>query len=287
MREGEGDGGLTDGHGIGSGGAGLGVLTHVGVQLFQIVPDLIVALELNQRGQNGVGGAGGGGVGHDDLTLELGLQQVFPAGGIFQTLFGKPVGVAGEGDATHIDGVPGAGGIQISIGGLGQVGGLVGFQQALVHSGDIVIGRAAEHQRCLRIVLLSFHTGQHLTGGEADIVDLDAGFLLKLVEIVDDFAFGECGVNGEFLAAGGFGGLLGLGIVSLGSLGLAAAAGGEGQQAGGSQQSGEQALSGFLHKSFLLLIHYLFPFRTAEEKTRLCGNLGQFLFAGNKLRTNS
>ena len=71
------------------------------------------------------------------------------------------------------------------------------------------------------------------------------------------------------------------------SFGLAAAAGGEGQQAGGSQQSGEQALSGFLHKSFLLLIHYLFPFRTAEEKTRLCGNLGQFLFAGNKLRTNS
>ena len=287
MREGEGDGGLTDGHGIGSGGAGLGVLTHVGVQLLQIVPDLIVALELNQRGQNGVGGAGGGGVGHDDLTLELGLQQVFPAGGIFQTLFGKPVGVAGEGDATHIDGVPGAGGIQISIGGLGQVGGLVGFQQALVHSGDIVIGGAAEHQRCLGIVLLGLHTGQHFAGGEADIVDFDAGLFFKLVEIVDDFAFGEGGVNGEFLAAGGFGGLLGLcAVIGFGFLGLAAA-GGESKQAGSCQHSGEQALSGFLHKSFLLLIHYLFPFRTAEEKTRLCGNLGQFLFAGNKLRTNS
>ena len=226
-------------------------------------------------------------MGHDDLTLELGLQQVFPARGIFQTLFLEPVRVAGKSNAAHIDGVPGTGGIQISRGCLVQIGRLIGFQQALIHGGDVVIRRAAEHQRCLRIVLLGFHTGQHLTGGEADIVDLDAGFLLKLVEIVDDFAFGECGVNGEFLAAGGISRLLGLGIVSLGSLGLAAAAGGEGQQAGGSQQSGEQALSGFLHKSFLLLIHYLFPFRTAEEKTRLCGNLGQFLFAGNKLRTNS
>jgi len=83
----------------------------------------------------------------------------------------------------------------------------------------------------LGIVLLGLHTGQHFAGGEADIVDFDAGLFFKLVEIVDDFAFGEGGVNGEFLAAGGFGGLLGLcAVIGFGFLGLAAA-GGESKQA--------------------------------------------------------
>ena len=190
---------------------------------------------------------------HNDFALEFGLQQVIPAGGIFQTLFGEPVGVAGESDAAHIDGIPGAGGIQIGFGGLIQRG-LIRLQQPLIYGGDVVIRGAAEHQRCLRVVLFGFHAGQHFTGGKTDIIDLDAGLFFKFVEIVDDFAFRKCGVNGEFLTAGGFGRLLGLGVIGVGGgiAGTAAAAGGECQQTGSGQQGGKQTLGGFLHKSFLL-----------------------------------
>ena len=195
---------------------------------------------------------------HDDLALELRLQKVFPAGRIVQALVGKPVLVAGKGDAAHIDGVPGAGGVQIGRGGIAQCGRLIGLQQALIHSGDVVVSGAAEHQRCLRVVLLGFHTGQHLTSGEADVVDLDAGLFLELVEVVNDLSLGERGVDSQFLASGRLGrGLLGLLFRFLGRLLLlSAAAGGQSQEHHGGHQQCKQTLGGFLHDLFLLFSQF-------------------------------
>ena len=225
VREGQGNGRLAQGHAVGSGGTGLGVLGHVLVQLLQVIPHGILTLQLDQRGQNGVGGAGGGGVGHNDHILILGIQQVIPAGGIIIPFVREPVLVAGEGDGAHIDGVPHAVGVQIVLRGVGQLGGLIGLQQALAGGGDVVIGGAAEHQGGLGIVLLSSHAGQHLTGGEPQSVDLDAGGLLKRVEVVGHLGLGECRVDGQLVAAAGL-----PAVPFGGGVTVAAAAGGEHSQ---------------------------------------------------------
>ena len=164
-------------------------------------------------------------MGHNDHILILGIQQVIPAGGIIIPFVREPVLVAGEGDGAHIDGVPHAVGVQIVLRGVGQLGGLIGLQQALAGGGDVVVGGAAEHQGGLGIVLLSSHAGQHLTGGEPQSVDLDAGGLLKRVEVVGHLGLGECRVDGQLVAAAG------LPTVPFGGgVTVAAAAGGEHSQ---------------------------------------------------------
>ena len=95
----------------------------------------------------------------------------------------------------------------------------------MVGGGDVVVGGAAEHQGGLGIVLLSSHAGQHLTGGEPQSVDLDAGGLLKRVEVVGHLGLGECRVDGQLVAAAG------LPTVPFGGgVTVAAAAGGEHSQ---------------------------------------------------------
>ena len=192
---------------------------------------------------------------HDDHVLILGIQQIVPAGGILIALVGEPVPVAGEGDGAHIDGVPHAVGIQIVLRSVGQLGRLIGLQQALVGRGDVVVGGAAEHQRGLGIVLLGGHTGQHLASGQAQGVDLDAGGLLKGVEVIGHLGLGEGGVDRQLIAAGGlFAGAL---TAAGGGLVIAAAAGGE---ADDHDQGEEQSKQTFLfHKECLLFTIFFLP----------------------------
>src|SRR5262249_12550369 len=58
--------------------ARLGVLPHVGVKLLPILPALILTLELQDGDEGRVGSARTRRMGHDQLALESGVEEVVP-----------------------------------------------------------------------------------------------------------------------------------------------------------------------------------------------------------------
>ena len=86
VHEGDADGRLAERHGLGGSGARLGVLVDVLVQGLEVIEALVLAHDLDDRGQQRIGGAGRVRVRDLDLVLELGVEQVGPAFRLAQAL---------------------------------------------------------------------------------------------------------------------------------------------------------------------------------------------------------
>jgi hypothetical protein len=150
----------------------------VPVQRLQVLEGLVLAHHLHQRGDHGVGGAAGRGVGHLDVALVLGLEQVGPGLGHGQLLLGQQLGVVAEAQRARVD----ADRLVARLPGLllrprmqlRQRGRLVFEREALLGRLQVRVAGAAEPDVGLGVVLLGDELGQRLARALERHVDLGA-----------------------------------------------------------------------------------------------------------------
>ncbi len=218
MQEGQTDGDFAlSGH-AGGGGAGFLVDLDLAVQFLHIFQTLFLAHELNNGGQHRVGGAGRAGIGHRNLTLQLGPQQILPGLGNGNVLFLQQFGVGGEAEIADVDAGPESFGILEFRRDLGGVGRLVFIQQAFLFGGDKGVRRTAPPDAGLRVVFLGADPAQDFAGTHADGFNFDAGVFLEFLHRFGHMFFQQAAIQGQLQLFGfGFGG-------------SAAAAAGQGQR---------------------------------------------------------
>ncbi|MNS64766.1 hypothetical protein D3C72_979050 [compost metagenome] len=178
MHEADGDRGFAARHRLDRAGARAGVLAHVLVQRLEVVEGLVLAHELHQRGDHGVGRAARCGVGHLDVALVLGLEQVGPGLGHGQLLLGEQLGVVAEAQRARVD----AHGLVARLLGLllgpgmqlRERGRLVFEREPLLGRLQVRVARAAEPDVGLGVVLLGDELGQRLARALERHVDAHA-----------------------------------------------------------------------------------------------------------------
>ena len=181
VQEADADHALAGAHVLGGTGAGLGVDVDVLIQIQQVLDALVMAILLNHGVDDQLGRAGGVVVGGPDQALILGLQQIGPVLGRFQTHPVQLVLVDHEAQDALVDAVPVA--IRIPVGVAEQVGSvlcLVGHQQTGSSANVVRIGGAAEPDIGGGSAVFFFDFALHLTGGQTLILYFDAVQLFKL-----------------------------------------------------------------------------------------------------------
>ena len=183
---------------LGGAGAALGVNFDVLIEVNQILDALIVAVHLDHGIEDQLGSTSGIVVGHPDETLVLFLEQIGPILGGFQTHAGQLIGIDHEAQDTLVDTIPVT--ISIAVHGLEQVfgvGGLIGFQQAILRHHVVGIGGAAESDISRGIAGFFLDLGLDLAGGQALMVYLDTKDLLEGIAGSGKILFLAAAVNGE------------------------------------------------------------------------------------------
>ena len=166
---------------VGLRGAAARVLADVLVQALHVFEDLVLAHQLHQGSHHGVGGAAARRIGHLDLALVFGLQQVGPALRHGQLLLRQQLGVVAEAQRPGVDAhrlVAGLRRLRLSPREqLRQRRRLVFDAQAHLGGLQVRVAGAAEPDIGLRVGLLGDQLRQRLARALQRHVDLDAGGL--------------------------------------------------------------------------------------------------------------
>ncbi len=190
------DGELARPRGLAGPRSGFDVLRHVGVEILEIFPALLLAHLLQNADDLEIARARRDGIGHDDLALEFGIEQIPPILGQGQSLGFRAFVVDAEG--RHVAGrreplvVGGVIGRRELFGTLGLVG-LDEGEDARVH--HVRDGPAPDHV-VLRIGRLGQNARAEIARGETQNLQVDTRqALLRRRHIFGDLIFLEGGVG--------------------------------------------------------------------------------------------
>ena len=164
------------------------------VEFFHVVQAFFLAHQLDNRCQHRIGGSGRTRVGHRNLSLQFGAQQILPGLRYRDAFFLQQLRIGRKTEIPYVDSGP----VSFGVFELGRnfsgYRRLVFFQQPFIFGCDKGISRSTPPDAGLGVVLFGPDPAEDFARTHPDRVDLDAGIFLKLLDRFGHVVFHEAAI---------------------------------------------------------------------------------------------